>query len=95
MQAQTQQAPTAPAAGLTGYISVSDWLDTQAGPFFETRSALDWFIRQHRRELIEADALIPREGRNGSLVSIEKFSQAVISILKRRALEKQVYSPRK
>lgn len=83
-QQQQQSAPSELAA----YTSVGDWLDRHAGPFFETRSSLDWFIKRHRRELIEVGALIPREGRSGSLVSIEEFPRAVIKILRRRALEK-------
>ena len=72
-------------ANLAGYTSVGDWLDRHAGPFFETRSALDWFIKRHREELIELGALIPRAGRSGSLVSTEEFPKAVITILKREA----------
>lgn len=82
------QQQTPPASDLAGYASVGDWLERCAGPFFETRSSLDWFIKRHRRELIEIGALIPREGRSGSLVSIEEFPRAVIKILRRRALEK-------
>lgn len=78
----------AQVAELTGYTSVGDWLDRHAGPFFETRSSLDWFIKRNRRELVETGALIPREGRSGSLVSIHEFPKAVISILRRRALSK-------
>jgi hypothetical protein len=70
---------------LAGYASVGDWLDRHAGPFFETRSALDWFIKRHRAELVERGALIPRAGRSGSLVSTEEFPKAVIAILKREA----------
>ena len=77
-----------PAAQLAGYATVGDWLDRYAGPFFETRSSLDWFLKRNRRELVEIGALIPREGRSGSLISIERFPQAVVSILKRRALGK-------
>ena len=73
---------------LAGYTSVADWLDHNVGPFFSTRSSLDWFIKQHRRELVERGALIPREGRSGSLLSIEKFPQAVVEILRRRALDR-------
>ncbi len=67
-----------PAVDLAGYTSVGDWLDRYAGPFFETRSSLDWFIKRNRRELVEDGALIPREGRSGSLVSIEGFPKAVV-----------------
>ena len=54
----------------------------------ETRSALDWFIKRNRRELVELGVLIPREGRAGSLVLIEGFPRAVVQILRRRALER-------
>jgi len=77
-----------PVADLAGYTGVGDWLDRYAGPFFETRSALDWFIKRNRRELVEIGALIPREGRSGSIVSIERFPKAVVDILRRRALER-------
>lgn len=80
---QQQQAG---APELAGYANIGDWLDREAGPFFETRSSLDWFIKRNRRELVESGALIPRAGRSGSLVSVEKFPKAVLSILRRRAL---------
>lgn len=86
-QAAPQSAVTASAgAELANYVSVADWLDRDAGPFFETRTSLDWFIKRNRRELIESGALIPREGRSGSLLSKDRFPQAVIAILRRRAL---------
>ena len=75
-------------ADLTGWSSVADWLDRHAGPFFETRSSLDWFIKRNRRELVEIGALIPREGRSGSLISTERFPKAVVAILRRRALDR-------
>jgi hypothetical protein len=75
-------------ADLAGYTTLGDWLDRHAGPFFATRSSLDWFIKRHRRELVEMGALIPREGRSGSLLSIAKFPKAVVDILRRRALGK-------
>jgi len=82
-----QQQP-AQGSALAGYETLTEWVGKRAGPFFGTKSAVDWFVKQHRRELIEAGAFIPREGRAGSLVEVEKFSRAVIEILKRRALEK-------
>ena len=83
-----QQQQPAQAYGLAGYTSVGEWLDGRAGAFFPTRSSLDWFIKQNRRELIESGALIPREGRSGSLIQPDKFCHAVLNILRRRALEK-------
>ena len=77
-----------PASELAGYTTVGDWLDRYAGPFFSTRSSFDWFIKRHRAELIEREALIPRAGRSGSLISTEAFPKAVIAILKREAQEK-------
>jgi hypothetical protein len=77
---------TAPA--LAGYMSVAAWQAAHAGPFFESRSSIDWFVKRNRLELIECGALIPREGRAGSLVSVEEFPKAVLKIFKRRALEK-------
>ena len=77
-----------PVADLAGYTTLADWLDRFAGPFFETRSSFDWFIKRHRRELVETGALIPREGRSGSLISIDEMPKAVVRILRRRALAK-------
>ena len=85
MDTETHETPV---ADLAGYTSVGDWLDRHAGPFFETRSSLDWFIKRNPRELVEIGALIPREGRSGSLVSMERFPRAVVGILRRRALSK-------
>jgi hypothetical protein len=81
------QQHNGPASELAGYTTVGDWLDRYAGPFFSTRSSFEWFVKRNRRELVERGALITREGRSGSLVSIERMPQAVIEILKRRALD--------
>lgn len=78
----------AQGSALGAYLTLTEWVDKHAGRVFETRSSVDWFVKQHRRELVEAGAYIPREGRAGSLVEVEKFSRAVIQILTRRALEK-------
>jgi hypothetical protein len=81
------QQHNGPASELAGYTPVDDWLDRYAGPFFPTRASLDWFIKRNRDELVERGALIPRQGRSGSLVSVERMPKAVIEILKRRALD--------
>jgi hypothetical protein len=77
----TQQQPAR-------YASVSDWLKRHAKPFFTSRGSIDWFIKTHRAELVKGGALIVREGRHGSIVEIDKFSQAVIDIFSRRSVEK-------
>ena len=76
------------ASELAGYTSLGEYHGGHAGAFFPTRSSLDWFIKCNRRELVEVGALIPREGRAGSLIEPHKFGHAVINILRRRALEK-------
>jgi len=81
--ATTGQQQPEECVSLASYTTAGDWLDRDAGPFFETRSALDWFIKRHRAELIELGALITRAGRSGSLVHTEKFPRAVVAILKR------------
>jgi hypothetical protein len=73
---------------LQQYLPTGDWLDHHANPFFLTRSALDWFIRHHREELVECGALITRAGRNGSLLHRERFPQAVVDIHRREAQER-------
>jgi hypothetical protein len=75
-----------PASELAGYRTVGDWLDHYAGPFFSTRSSFEWLVKRNRDELVEVGALIPRQGRSGSLVSVERMPKAVLEILKRRAL---------
>jgi hypothetical protein len=79
------QSHNVPGSELAGYTKSGDWVDRFAGQFFQTRSSFDWFVKQNRRELIETGALIPRGGRSGSLVSIEKMPKAVIAILRRKA----------
>ncbi len=60
------------------------WREQGATAVFPTRSALDWFLRQHGNELIEAGHLIPGHGRRGSLVG-PGIDSAVIAILRREA----------
>lgn len=74
------------ASALTGYMTLTEWVDRHAGPFFRTRAAAAWFVKQHHQELIEADSLIPGRGRAGSLVHTEKFSKQVVAIRRREAL---------
>jgi hypothetical protein len=76
------------ASTLAGWMPLSQWVEEHGGAFFSTKASIEWFIKLHRLQLIEADALLPREGRAGSLVSVEKFPQAVLGILKKRALER-------
>jgi len=70
---------------LADYVTLADWLDNDAGPFFVTRSGVEWFIKRNRPELIASGALITRAGRSGSLVHRTKFPSSVIAIHRRMA----------
>lgn len=85
---QTQSQEPAKPPDLSGFASVDEWLAKHAGPIFKSRSSLDWFIRVNRAELVTAGAFIPRAGRAGSLIAVQKFSAAVIQILQRQAMER-------
>ncbi len=62
--------------------SIADWHSRNAGGLFPTRSSVDWFIKQHRRELIEQGVLIPGRGRAGSLVDNEQFGRVALEIIR-------------
>ena len=74
-----------PAASLADYVNASAWLEREPNAFFPTKSSLDWFIKSHRAELVEKGALIPGQGRAGSLVHPGRLSAAVIEIRTRPA----------
>jgi hypothetical protein len=75
-------------ADLSDYTSVGDWQSRFGGEFFPTESAIQWFIKNNRKELVECGALIVRQGRAGSLLSIKEFPKATLRIFRRKALEK-------
>lgn len=83
-----EQKPPPQLSELADYTLVGEYHEQNAGPVFPTRDSLTWFLRIHRTELIKCGALIPREGRAGSLLSKDKFPRAVVKILRRRAQEK-------
>src|SRR5438034_11798052 len=70
---------------LADYATLTEWLDHDAGPFFPTRSGVEWFIKMNRPELVSSGALIPRAGRAGSLVHRTMFPKLVIAIHRRMA----------
>jgi hypothetical protein len=75
---------------LDGFTEVGKW---PASPVLPTRSSLEWFIKENRKELAELGALIPGKGRRASLLSNEKFPKAVIEILRRKAVESVASDP--
>jgi hypothetical protein len=46
----SQEPATLAPDNLADYISIADWLDRHAGAFFDTRCALDWFVKRNRLE---------------------------------------------
>ena len=44
----SQEPATLAPDNLADYISIADWLDRHAGAFFDTRCALDWFVKRNR-----------------------------------------------
>ena len=87
--AQQSEAKRSP---LESYILLADWLPADGNAFFPTRSSLDWFIKMNRDELVRRGALLPREGRSGSLVERQRFARVVLDIFKRRAADKMKVS---
>lgn len=74
---------------LDEFETLGEFFDRNTSPFFPTRSALDWFIKTHRAEIVKAGALLPGGGRSRSLVSKTKFPELVLAIAKRNALVKK------
>ena len=66
---------------------LTDWAEENSGKgkVFNNRTAVDWFIRQHRAELIRSGQLIVRRGSAGSLVG-PQFERVVLDILRGESL---------
>lgn len=60
-----------------------DWVIKYGGDVFPTRGSLEWFIRQHRAELIGSGELIVRRGAGGSLIG-PGFGRLAVEILQRQ-----------
>lgn len=69
---------------LSDFIPIRDWQLDNAGEVFKTFAACEWFVRKHRRELVESGQLIIRRGAAGSLVG-PGFGTLVLEILKRES----------
>lgn len=80
------QRGRAPDPGIGSLINIADWHALHGVEVFSTRSALEWFVRRHRDELIREDVYLPRKGRAGSLVDSARFGRVAREILRREAL---------
>lgn len=79
----------APGQGAAGKLDgrpvfrrVRDWVAESGGDLFPTVSSFDWFLRQHRAELLRSGQVIVRRGNVGTLVGPE-FEQVALGILQR------------
>jgi hypothetical protein len=71
----------------TQWTTLRDWAESGAAkPLFPTLASAEWFIRQHRPELVERGVYVPRGGRAGSLVSSD-FQDVALDIFRREAGE--------
>ena len=69
------------------WSTLRDYVESgSAKPLFATHASAEWFIRQHRPELVERGVYVPRGGRAGSLVSSE-FADVALDIFRREAEE--------
>ena len=73
-------------AGLADLVRVPDYLATHS-TVFPSDESFRWFLRQHRRELIEAGALMKPTG--AWLIRSKVFDAKVAEIGQRRAARSQ------
>ncbi|HPE80182.1 MAG TPA: hypothetical protein PKZ35_09245 [Gammaproteobacteria bacterium] len=64
-----------------------DWVAEHGGDLFPTIGAFEWFVRQHRQELINSGELIVRRGPGGTLVG-PNFGRLAITIVQRESRER-------
>jgi hypothetical protein len=65
--------------------TLREYIDSgAAGRLFPSFSSLEWFVRQHRAELIQRNVYVPRAGRAGSLVA-PAFGAVALEIFRRAA----------
>jgi hypothetical protein len=80
--------PSLEGSALAEYASVEEWQKRFGGAVFQSRGAVEWFIKVNRIELIKRGALLTRQGRSGTLVHCRKFASTAETILKRQQSER-------
>lgn len=68
------------------YRRARKWQRDNPSDIFPTWATLEWFIRQHRQELIASGQLIVRRGSSGTLLG-PQFEHVVLDIMRRRSAE--------
>ena len=72
-------------ARFADYQSMNRWLKEHSGDVFPNTTSAEWFIRNHRQELVQSGELIARRGSAGNLVG-PGFERVVLDILRRESL---------
>lgn len=68
---------------LTDFVQKYKWVaEGRGGSIFKTDSALEFFIKQHRDELVESGELILGSGRQVTLIG-KDFDKVVLKIKRR------------
>lgn len=67
-----------------GYRKAREWVAEHGGDVFPTLGSFEWFVRNHRAELVAAGVLIVRRGACGSLVG-PGFGEKAIEIMRRES----------
>jgi hypothetical protein len=69
---------------VSDWITAREWVTRRGGKLFSTFASLEWFVRQHRAELIRSGEYIVRRGNAGSLVG-PGFDRVVLEILRKES----------
>lgn len=62
--------------------SVRKWVADEGGDLFKSFDSFEWFMRMHRRELIESGELFTKRGAGGNLVG-PRIGEVCVRILQR------------
>jgi hypothetical protein len=65
------------------FVRARDWVPEKGGDTFPTQSSFEWFVRQHRAELMASGEVIVRRGTGGTLVG-PGFGELAIAIMQRK-----------
>lgn len=71
-------------ADIRAYLRSREWVEQHGGSVFRTHGAFEWFVRQHRDELLASGELIVRKGAGGTLIG-PRFGEVVAEILRRES----------
>ena len=70
---------------LSDYQPHLAWLEKNRGGFFNSPGSLQWFLRQHRKELVQQGALVIRLGPGGHWLHGQRFGDVALQILRRES----------